>query len=377
MRGNALALISALVLAGCASAGPTTVAGVARELRQRGVDPASAVVPFELTDEMRAWVHARVADSGSPEQRLERLLTAIVDPAGLGLSYEGGHTNTAREAFATRKANCLGFTSLFVGMARELGIPAFYLGVDDVERFEREGDLLVISGHVSAGFGLGGGKIKILEFTNAPKTEYHHVRHLADLTAIALYHCNHGAELLRAGQTAEALPWLRKAVVIDPELGDAWVDLGVGLRRSGDLEGAEAAYRRALEVNPQGASAYQNLAGLLRLGGHGQEADDLMALSTRASAQSPFSFLALGDISLAHGRTDEARRFYRRAMWLNRDDAEPYAALGLAALAGGDKGEAKKWLRKAAARDKANERVRRLEARLAGEPAPRPTGGGV
>ncbi len=377
MRGNALALISALVLAGCASAGPTTVAGVSRELRQRGVDPAATVVPFELTDEMRAWVHARVTDGGSPEQRLERLLTAIVDPSGLALSYEGGHTNTAREAFATHKANCLGFTSLFVGMARELGIPAFYLGVDDVERFEREGDLLVISGHVSAGFGLGGGKIKILEFTNAPKTEYHHVRHLADLTAIALYHANHGAELLRSGQTTEALPWLRKAVVIDPELGDAWVDLGVGLRRSGDLQGAEAAYRRALEVNPQGASAYQNLAGLLRLGGHDQEADDLMALSTRASAQSPFSFLALGDISLAHGRTDEARRFYRRAMWLNRDDAEPYAALGLAALAGGDKGEAKKWLRKASARDKANERVRRLEARLAGEPAPHPAGGGV
>jgi Flp pilus assembly protein TadD len=382
MRGSALAVVvpalCALLLAGCTSAGPTTAGGVARELRQRGVDPASAVVPFELSDEMRVWVHAQVAASGSSEQRLERLLGAIVSPSGLALSYEAGHTNTAREAFATRKANCLGFTSLFVGMARELGIPAFYLGVDDVERFEREGDLLVISGHVSAGFGLGGGKVKILEFTNAPKAEYHHVRRLADLTAIALYHSNHGAELLRAGQTPEALPWLRKGVAIDPDLGDAWVDLGVGLRRAGDLDGAEAAYRRALEVNPQGASAYQNLAVLLRMRGHDQEADDLMALSTRASAQSPFSFLALGDLSLAQGRTDEARRFYRRAMYLNREDAEPYAALGLAALAGGDKGEARKWLRKAAARDKANERVRRLETRLAGDTVPPPpVGGGV
>ncbi|HEX4499536.1 MAG TPA: tetratricopeptide repeat protein [Thermoanaerobaculia bacterium] len=377
MWRSALAAVVLSVLAGCASAGPTNVAGVARELRQRGVDPGTAVVPFEVTAEMRAWVHDRVADGGSPEQRLERLLTAIVSPSGLALSYEGGHTNTAREAFATHKANCLGFTSLFVGMARELGIPAFYLGVDDVERFEREGDLLVISGHVSAGFSLGGGKIKILEFTNAPKAEYHHVRHLADLTAIALYHSNHGAELLRAGQTGEALPWLREAVIIDPNLGDAWVDLGVGLRRAGDLDGAEGAYRHALEVNPEGSSAYQNLAVLLRLRGHDQEADDLMALSTRAAAQSPFSFLALGDLSLAQGRTDEARRFYRRAMYLNRDDAEPYAALGLAALAGGDRSEAKKWLRKATARDKANERVRRLGARLAGDEASRSGGGGA
>ncbi len=376
MRGIALA-VALWVLAGCSSAGPTTVAGVARELRQRGVDPATVVVPFEVTDEMRAWVHARVADSGSPEQRLEQLLAAIVDPSGMSLSYEWGHTNTAREAFATRKANCLGFTSLFVGLARELDIPAFYLGVDDVERFEREGDLLVISGHVSAGFSLGGGKIKILEFTNAPKADYRHVRHLADLTAIALYHSNHGAELLRAGRMDEALPWLRKAVVIDPELGDGWVDLGVGLRRAGDLDGAESAYRRALEVNPQGSSAYQNLAVLLRLRGHPQEADDLLTLSTRASGQSPFSYLALGDLSLSHGRTDEARRFYRRAMWLNRDDAEPYAALGLAALAGGDRREATKWLRKAAARDKGNERVRRLGARLAKEAAPAQSQGGA
>lgn len=372
MRGIALAvaLVVLVTLAGCVSAGPTSVAGVARELRQRGVDPSAVVVPFELTDEMRAWVHGKVPDSGTSEQRLEQLLTAIVNPSALGLTYEGGRTNTAREAFATRKANCLGFTSLFVGMARELGIPAFYLGVDDVERFERDGDLLVISGHVSAGFGMGGGKIKILEFVNAPKVEYRHIHRLSDLTAISLYYSNHGAELLRAGRTEEPLPWLRKAAEIDPELSDAWVNLGVGLRRSGDLNGAEAAYRRALEVNPEAASAYQNLAVLLRLRGHRQEADDLTALSSRAAAQNPFSYLALGDLSLTNGRLEEARRFYRRAMRLNQEDAEPYAALGLAALAGGDRTEAKKWLRRAAAKDKGNERVRRLESRLAEAPAP-------
>ncbi len=369
MRGISLA-VPLVLLAGCASAGPTGVAGVAHELRQRGVDPASVVVPFEITDEMRAWVHAQVPTAGAPEQRLDRLLTAIVGPAGLDLSYEGGSTNTAREAYATRKANCLGFTSLFVGLARELGIPAFYLGVDDVERFEREGDLLVISGHVSAGFDLGGGKVKILEFANAPKADYHHIHRLGDLAATALYHSNHGAEMLRAGHLNDALPWLRKAVAIDPELGDAWVDLGVGLRRAGDLAGAEAAYRRALEVNPQGAAAYQNLSVLLRLRGHPQEADDLLALSTRASGQTPFSYLALGDLSLSHGRLDEARSFYRRAMWLNRDDPEPYAALGLVALAGGDRREAAKWLHKAAARDKKNERVRRLESGLAAKTVP-------
>jgi Flp pilus assembly protein TadD len=373
MRGTALAAAVVVLasLGGCASAGPTNVAGISHQLRQRGVDPAAVVVPFAVTDEMRAWVHQQVPTSGAPDKRLERLLAAIVDPSGLNLTYEGVRTDTAAEAFASRKANCLGFTSLFVGLARELGIPAFYLGVDDVERFDRDGDLLVITGHVSAGFGMGGGKIKILEFTNAPKTEYHHVRQLSDLTAVALYQSNHGAELLRTGQLAAALPWLRQAVVIEPSLSDGWVNLGVALRRSGDLDGAEAAYRKALEANPETASAYQNLAAVLRLRGHPQEADDLMALASRAGAQSPFSYLALGDVSMSHGRLEEARGFYRRALRLDRDDPEPYAALGLAALAGGDRSEAKKWLRKASARgerkahEKDNERVKRLAARLA------------
>jgi hypothetical protein len=51
--------------------------------------------------------------------------------------------------------------------------------------------------------------------------------------------------------------------------------------------------------------------------------------------------------------------------------------LGLAALAGGDRREAAKWLRKAAARDKGNERVRRLEARLAKGAPPAQSQGGA
>jgi Flp pilus assembly protein TadD len=364
MRGAALIL--SLALAGCASPGPTDPSAFHRNLRERGLDPASVAIPFEVTGEMRAWVHQRVPDSGSKEERLDRLLAVLVADDGLGLAYEGGRTGTAREVFATRKANCLGFTSLFVGLAREVGLPAFYLDVDDVERFERDGDLLVISGHVSAGFDVGGGRIKILEFSDAPRAEYRRIHRLGDLTAVSLYHSNVGAELLRTGRSEEALAWLRKATAVDPGLGDAWVNLGVALRRAGDLDGAETSYRRALEVDPEAASAYQNLAALLRFRGRTAEADGLMALASRASAQSPFSYLALGDLSLAHGRREEARRFYRRALRLGQDDPEPYAALGQVALASGDLGEARKWLRKATALGPDNQRVRRLAGELGG-----------
>ncbi|HEX4961939.1 MAG TPA: tetratricopeptide repeat protein [Thermoanaerobaculia bacterium] len=360
------AMLPALLALGCASRGPLGSPELERTLRARGLDPHTVVVPFEVTDAMKAWAHQQVPDSTPTVERLDKLLAAMVDPQHLKLEYEPGHTSTAREAFETRKANCLAFTSLFVGLARELGLPAFYLDVDDVERFEKDGDLMVVSGHVSGGYDIGGGKMKILDFTPGDQPGYRRVHPLSDVTAVALYYSNRGAEMLRTNRIAEGLPWLRQAVVIDPELSGSWVNLGVGLRRAGDLAGAEAAYRKALEVNPEAAAAYTNLAALLRARGHDTEAGALLNLATRADSRNPFSYVALGDLSLAQGRLAEARHFYQKALRLSSDDAEIYAALGMVALAGGDHGEAKRWLRKAEAKNRENDRVRQLGDRLAG-----------
>jgi len=360
-------LAIALLAAGCASPGARNLdsGDVVRELRNRGLEPSGVVIPYEMTEEMKAWAHRLVPEETAPEKRLETLLAGIVDPDKLKVVYEPRHTATAQEVFETRRANCLAFTSLFVGMAREIGVPAFYLDVDDIERFEKEGDLVVVSGHVSAGFDTGS-ELKILDFSAAPEPGYRHVRRISDLTAIALFHSNRGGELLRTGKQDEALPWLLKAVTIDPELPGAWINYGVALRRGGDLTRAEEAYRKALEIDPQAVSAYQNLAALLRHKGNQREAEDLLALSGTLGSRNPFIYLSLGDLSLAHGRIEEARRFYKRAMRLYRDNAEPYAAMGIAALASGDAGEAHRWMRKAVAIDQENQRVKVLIARLGG-----------
>src|SRR5262249_45728338 len=179
-----------------------------------------------------------------PEERLKTLLQVLLDTRKLNLTYEGHFTGTAAEAFASHHANCLAFTNLFVGMARELGVAVFYLDVDDIQKFERDGDLVVVSGHVSAGFGTGR-DLRILDFSAAPAATYRSIRPISDDTAIALYYSNRGGELLRAGQQTAALGWLRTAVALDPDLARAWINYGVALRRTGDLPGAQAASRPA------------------------------------------------------------------------------------------------------------------------------------
>ena len=358
-----LALGGALfALAGCASSGPI-VLDLEGVLRSRGLDPATVVIPYQINDEMRTWVHLQVPEGTPVEERLDLLLAGLLDPDRLRIQYEARNTATAEEVFRNRRANCLAFTSLFVGLAREVGVPVVYLSIDDVERFEKEGDLVVVSGHVSAGFNTGS-SLKILDFSLAPPTEYRRVEPMSDLTAIALFHSNRGAEALRQSNNQEALEWLRKAVTIDPGHGGSWINYGVALRRTGDVKGAEAAYRKALEADPNAVSAYQNLAALLRLQGNEKEAEELLAVSSHLGSRNPFIYLTLGDLSFAHGRLEEARRFYRKALRLYRDSAEPYAAMGLLSLAQGETLDAEKWLKKALSIDQENQRVKQLASRL-------------
>ncbi len=333
-----------------------------RALRERGLDPEAILVPFEITDEMRLWAHEVAPRVLAPEDRLRRLRDGLFDKDRMELEYTWGFTGTATDVFEQRRANCLAFTNLFVGMARELGVEVYFLGVERVETYRKQGDLVVVSDHVAVGYGDANVDSDLLIFDFSPYRNegYRDVNRLTDLTAIAMFYSNRGAETLQKGRVPEAVNWLKTAVAIDPELTPAWVNLGVVLRRAGDLPGAEDAYKHALEIDPRTYSAYQNLAALLQLQGRRQEAEGFVQALQKTPTRNPYSYLSLGDISLRSGRLEEAKRFYRRAVSVSRDDAEIYAALGQLAAATGDLRMARKMLKKAQQIDQENPRTRQL-----------------
>lgn len=339
-----VALPAALALA-CASTGvrETGENALLRELERREV--GRALVPFALNDEMAAWVHEAVG-AAERDKRLDRLVEAVTETSMLGVEYKAGHTGSAVEVFESRIANCLAFTQMFVGMARELDLAAYFVEVSHVENFEREGDLIVISDHVAVGFGPRHA-MRLIDFGLREDERGFRVSPISDLTATALYYSNRGAEALRAERLDEAVAWLEDAVRIDPELASAWANLGVAQRRSGRTDQAELSYRHALVVDPALSSALVNLAVLLRLNGRTEEADDLLLMADVKRNRNPFTYIALGDLSLRYGRLDEAERFYSRARRLGPDEAAPAAALGEVLLRRGERKAAEKLLRRA------------------------------
>ena len=341
----AVATLPAALTLACVSTGvrETGENALLRELERREV--GRALVPFALNDEMAAWVHEAVGQA-ERDKRLDRLVEAVTETSMLGVEYKAGHTGSAVEVFESGIANCLAFTQMFVGMARELDLAAYFVEVSHVENFEREGDLIVISDHVAVGFGPRHA-MRLIDFGLREDERGFRVSPISDLTATALYYSNRGAEALRAERLDEAVAWLEDAVRIDPELASAWANLGVAQRRSGRTDQAESSYRQALVVDPGLSSALVNLAVLLRLNGRTEEADDLLLMADVKRNRNPFTYIALGDLSLRYGRLDEAERFYSRARRLGPDEAAPAAALGEVLLRRGERKAAEKLLRRA------------------------------
>jgi Flp pilus assembly protein TadD len=364
-RLAAAAAVLAL-LAGCASGpgtGQLTRDQLFHELRNRGLDPARVIVPFELTDEMKAWARQTAPANLLPEVRLGRLRERLLDDDELSLVYAWGHTGTAVEVFEERRANCLSFTNLFVGMAREVGVPVVFLEVEDVQTYRKEGDLVVVSDHIAVGYVVAP-ETRIYDFSEEGIDDHHKIRRVSDLTAISMYYSNRGAEELQEGHIDNALEWLRTSVQLDPLLPHTWVNYGVALRRAGDAEGAEECYRRALEIDPRTSSAYQNLISLLRMQSRVAEAEEFEQALARSPSRNPYTYLVLGDINRRNGHFDEARRLYKRARNLGCDEAECYAAFGQLELAVGNLRAARKMLKRAQQADVDHPRTRDLEQRL-------------
>jgi tetratricopeptide (TPR) repeat protein len=278
--------------------------------------PPALIVPFAVDEAGARWARTAVPLHGAPIDRLRRLSRALLDPGGRPI-LEGAHTSTAADVFAERRANCVGYASLFVGLARELGVAAYFVLVDGLPGSggsRADESLAVREGHLAAAWGPAGDR-RIFDFAGETAGGRLQVRPITDLAAIAVFYSNRGVEALLDGRTADAVDWLRTAAELEPSaLPSTWINLGVALRRAGDLEAANAAYERALELDPAGGAAYRNLAALLALRGRNHEAAELLDTAAALSRLDALAALRLARQRLLEGHLQEARGLYRRAL---------------------------------------------------------------
>jgi Flp pilus assembly protein TadD len=302
----------------------------------------------------------RTADTTT---RLRQLTHAIVGKGSFGLQYDET-TRTAPETFRTRRGNCLAFSTMFIAMARHLGLDARYQEVDTPPDWSFKDDTYVLNRHVNVLVDLGRGAAtqEVLgSLVRRPVSLGEHVvdfnledfrtsydrRTISDARALAHYYNNLAVESMRADDTASALLYFRQAAQRDSLFSPTWTNLGILYLREGHPAHAEAAYLQALKADSGDLVAMSNLASLYdRLGDQRRAALYRKEVIDHRQRNPYYRFQLAREAFLARDY-DAAIGHLKYAVGRKKNEDQFCFLLGLSYLKKGDEGAARRWLLRA------------------------------
>ena len=311
--------------------------------------PQEELVPdvdiLALDEDMLAFLK-EIEKSQDPARRLYDLVYKVFSPDFLNLEYDGSKTKTAIETFQTRNGNCLSFTTMFVAMARYLGIDASFQQVSNIPTWNKHGEMVVLNRHMNARVFIHGRQFNI-DFNPWEDRKEIHKEVISDTRAFAQYYNNIGAEAFSAGEVERAMAFFRKAVSVDPELSFAWSNLGVAYKHAGRIKESEQAYLSALEFNKREYTAMNNLARLYKDMGRNREARHLLRKVEDFRDRNPYYHFKMGEQAYIEGEYREAIRSFKKAIQRKATDHEFYFALARTYAKLGDQGKVAYYIKKA------------------------------
>jgi Flp pilus assembly protein TadD len=361
----ALPLAIPLAISSCAEYQPFDSVGHLRaEFAARlGAERAAQVaIPYDLNDEIRAQLPKKFGAGAADMTRLVTVRDYIFNR--LGLTYSLLPTRNAVETWHDRQGNCLSFVNLFVGIARAEGLNPFYVEVTDLQKWNRQGGLVISQGHIVAGVYVNG-QLATFDFLPFRPKAYKNFKPIDDRTAAAHFYNNLGAEALLAGDAQKAQELIEIAAGIAPEFGKALNNLGVCYARRGQVDRALAVYQKGLAVDPDDELILTNLARAYQQLGRQSEAAAILKKIEGTKTTNPYFFIYEGDLALSQGDHQKALDYMIRAF--KQDSEVPEVHLGLVRvyLALGDVDKARHHLERALKLDATNPEARELARMLA------------
>lgn len=327
-------MLSWLLAAALALSAPTPV---------EAPEPLAPAQVAEMPPALQQQVRDRIL-VGRPSERarLERLISFMFDPQGLGMTYDEDATYSVAEAYAVRKANCLTFTLLFLALAREAGLDAYPQEIGETLAWHLDERTLYRNSHVNAGVRVPTGQF-VVDVTGDSIIARDQPVPISGERLLAHYYNNLAIQRLAQGQLDSARQLIDMALQQDPTYATHWSNAGVIHLRSGDTAAAEAAYARALQLDPANTGALFNMVGLTHRNGDPREAEFRRRLA-RVQQRDPFHhFLQAVDYERNQDYA-QAIRHYRRAIQLHPGEHRFHYALSRAYLRAGQTRKAVKSL---------------------------------
>lgn len=326
-RSRALRLclpLAALLLGACSSS-PARKAPIP-DLLNHAPWPIPETHLLEVSPAMSSFVDRHTGQIASRNERAWALTYATLDPYLLDFEYDPMMTLTSAEAFKNRKGNCLTFSSLFIAMAREAGLEAWYQQVEVLPEWNSINETLLVTLHVNAAVRHGGSEFTI-DISRAKRMPNAAVRRLSDREAQAQYFNNLGADALVDAHLPRAYAYFREALRTDSTLAYVWSNLGVVLKRNGQVEDARSAYLTALQLDSGQSVALNNLYIIHSEQGDLEAAEAIRARVEKNRLNNPYYLFHLGAVAARQQRHAEAIDLLEQALRLEDSDYRLHLAL--------------------------------------------------
>ncbi|MFV0277448.1 MAG: transglutaminase domain-containing protein [Parahaliea sp.] len=294
-------------------------------------DAATLPTPelLAVDEDMRDFVRRYAPASRHPRQRLVNLHSAVKGSGVLDLQYDPFADGSAREVFRRGSANCLSYAHLFVALAREAGLDARDQWLELRPQWTRLGERVALRLHVNVLVKLRDGEQFMADIDPLSSSEVADTRLLADEDAQALYHNNLAMDALARGALAQAWRQGVRALLLSPEMGSLWVNLGAIYRSAGHYAAAERSYFQALQLDGNDRSAMNNLMVLYEHQGREGERAYWEERVRRYRQTNPYYHAWQGDQAGEAGDWDAALAHYRRALELRGNDSRLLYAIGV------------------------------------------------
>lgn len=312
--------------------------------------PASIVEEADVlavSAEMRVFLDKHVNRKGSDSLKLRQVVSAIIEADSFGLVYDD-KTRTASETFHARLGNCLSFSSMFLAMARDVGLKVQFQEVDVPPDWTLDKDTYVLNQHVNVYVDLGQAGVRVVDFNIADFKSSYEMRRIPDAWARAHYYNNIGVERMQVDDTASALVCFRRAIAdSDRRFSPAWTNLGTLYLRAGYPVHAEAAYLQAVKVNEADLVAMSDLARLYEPMGDRERAAAYRKRVIDHRWKNPYYRYELARQAYIGKDYVAAIGHLKYAIRKRPRDDQFYFLLGACYLEKGDKRAGERWLAKA------------------------------
>lgn len=341
---QAASLAFALLLAACAYAPPVQtpipqLAGYAQ------VEIPEADL-LRLSPAMREFTARYATREADDTGKAWMLAYASLDPYLLDFEYDPMVTLPADEAFRVGRGNCLTFSSMFIAMARDVGLRAWYQEVIVPPEWNAVNETLLVGKHVNAVVSEWGRRY-VIDVSRRKKEALEETRRMSDEEALAQYYNNLGAEALLAKELPTAHAYFRKALEASPGLAYVWSNLGVVFRRNGQTADAIFSYQAAIEQDPGHEVALNNLHTLYIEEGDLEAAAAIERRVERNRRNNPYYLHHLAEIANEEQRWSDAIELLTKAIRLESNEYRFHFALAQAQYLSGDPETARASLERA------------------------------